>query len=124
MREGFLRNGLASPLQWYRSMTEGVQNADSAGGLTWLTTTIISSCLIMTPPAIPKEAYAISKPGFFAACANDCICLAAIGKQQSLTYVKNLTVKDYDAGHWVQLEAPDQLNKDLEEWIQAIFLGS
>lgn len=37
-------------------------------------------------------------------------------------YCKDLTVKEFDTGHWAQLQAPDQFNADLLEWING-FIG-
>ena len=33
---------------------------------------------------------------------------------------KDLTVKDLDAGHWGQLEAAEQFNAGLLEWINGV----
>lgn len=48
------------------------------------------------------------------------MCLAEGQKAGTASLVKNLTVHDYDVGHWVQLEAKDEVNRDLLAWIKAL----
>lgn len=33
-------------------------------------------------------------------------------------YAKNVTYREFDTDHWVMLAQPEQVNKDLLEWIQ------
>ncbi|KAL1797075.1 hypothetical protein ACET3X_005615 [Alternaria dauci] len=35
-------------------------------------------------------------------------------------YVKNLTYETIEAGHWVQLEKPKEVNKTLEKWLDTL----
>lgn len=35
-------------------------------------------------------------------------------------HCKDLTVKELETGHWAQLEAPDQFNADLLEWVNGV----
>jgi soluble epoxide hydrolase/lipid-phosphate phosphatase len=75
-------------------------------------------------PGITEEQLKIKKPAFFGAALKDFVCRADIGKELMKTYVedpeKNLTIVEFDTGHWIQLEQPDKLNKELENWIKQI----
>jgi hypothetical protein len=33
-------------------------------------------------------------------------------------YAKDLTIIDCDTGHWLQFEASDQINTELEAWLR------
>lgn len=86
---------------------------------------------------VPKENYIIKQPVFFAAAHEDYICAPKVGLVTMKDACPNLTVRDYQASHvcvstfvmlrpqlidtsqWVQLTAPDKLNKDLLDWIQS-----
>jgi len=100
-KETFLTGGLVGPLNWYKVLTQGISAADDK--------------------LIPKEAYQLKKPVFFAACSKDPIALPAMGKAGLVPSCEQPpTIKDYDAGHWVQLERPDELNQDLLSWIESV----
>lgn len=62
----------------------------------------------------------LKKPTFFARARFDHVAIEAWTASSMQKYVpaKLLTQKSYDTGHWLQLQAPDQLNMDLEEWIK------
>lgn len=71
--------------------------------------------------AIPTTSYDIHKPVFFGAALRDYICLESMGKVYTAQYCKGgTTVRDFDTGHWVMLEAKDEVNKELSEWIQGL----
>lgn len=58
----------------------------------------------------------ISKPVLFFACQKDYVCVPALGLRAG-EHCNDFTVKELDTGHWAQLEAPDQFNAELLEWI-------
>ncbi|PSN71502.1 alpha/beta-hydrolase [Corynespora cassiicola Philippines] len=43
-----------------------------------------------------------------------------LGENQK-KFVKNLTFKTIDAGHWVQLEKPTETNKVIDDWLKSTF---
>ncbi|KAJ7599255.1 Alpha/Beta hydrolase protein [Mycena floridula] len=99
MKAELLKNGLAGPLCWYRQLVSNHSFKDDEG--------------------VPKENYKIIQPVFFAACLQDYI---AIPKVQSLSITAlcpNSTVKEYDTDHWVQLAAPEEVNRDLLAWMKS-----
>jgi pimeloyl-ACP methyl ester carboxylesterase len=67
---------------------------------------------------IPIEQYNIETPVFFAGAKNDTICLSALQMPAFAQYCKNTTVREFNSGHWVPLEAAEEVNKELLTWIQ------
>lgn len=69
---------------------------------------------------IPKENIKIQEPTFLGTCLKDVVVLAPLQKATTSPLATNLTLHEYDAGHWVQVEAKDELNRDLLAWIKAL----
>ncbi|KAJ7121620.1 epoxide hydrolase [Mycena epipterygia] len=95
-----LKGGLAGPLCWYKQYATGVVAEDDK--------------------LVPKENYIIKQPVFFAAAHEDYVCAPKVGLVMMKDVCPNLTVRDYQTSHWVQLAAPDKVNKDLLEWIESL----
>ncbi|KAK7451268.1 hypothetical protein VKT23_012608 [Stygiomarasmius scandens] len=96
LREG----GLAAPLNWYKILTSTIEHDDDQG--------------------IPEENAAIQKPVFYGAALRDYVGLAAsfiASVQQNSN--NTLIIHEYNTSHWVMLEARDQVNNDLLEWIES-----
>ncbi|OCH86220.1 alpha/beta-hydrolase [Obba rivulosa] len=100
MKQILLKNGLAGPLCWYKVPVSGLCVDDFK--------------------QIPPERYAVQKPVFFGACKKDFVCLPALGLANADKLCPNITVKEFDTDHWVQLAAPDELNRVLKEWVDGI----
>ncbi|KAJ7131958.1 Alpha/Beta hydrolase protein [Mycena filopes] len=94
-----LKGGLAGPLCWYREYATGLVAEDYK--------------------FVPKENYVIQQPVFFAAAHEDYICVPKLALLSMKDLCPNLTVKDYQTGHWVQLAAADELNGDLLKWVES-----
>ncbi len=63
-----------------------------------------------------------SSPIFFGAAKQDRICLPEIGYQTFSDKSFNnhtVTTHEYDADHWLILSKPDEINRDLEAWIES-----
>ncbi|ETW76561.1 epoxide hydrolase [Heterobasidion irregulare TC 32-1] len=102
-RQTLLGGGLASPVAWYKIQT-------TAG-----------SIRAEDDKLVPKEAYDIQQPVFFGAALRDIVCLPALGNALLKQYAKGpLTVKEFDAGHWVLLSHPKEVNEALLEWIEGL----
>ena len=71
----------------------------------------------MLPSDIPQGNLTIAQPVLYIACQRDYACAPALSKATIGEYCKNVTIKDFDTGHWVQLEAPDAFNATLLEWM-------
>ncbi|EIN11755.1 alpha/beta-hydrolase [Punctularia strigosozonata HHB-11173 SS5] len=103
MRSTLLSGGMKAPLLWY---TNHVRNLSRDADL-----------------AIPLDKWKIAKPVFFGAALKDYVCLAPVGKagmRQAATREELVTVIDFDTSHWIQLEAPEELNARLLEWIDGV----
>ncbi|KAJ7288891.1 Alpha/Beta hydrolase protein [Mycena rebaudengoi] len=97
-RSSLLEGGLAAPLCWYKQDTTNAVAADNK--------------------LVPKENYIIKQPVFFGGGHEDYVCVPKAMLFTMKDVCPNLTVREYQTGHWIQLSAPDQLNKDLLEWVQ------
>ncbi|KAJ7794064.1 alpha/beta-hydrolase [Mycena olivaceomarginata] len=87
-----LKGGMGGPLCWYKQYATGKP--------------CMSDDRLLV---VPKENYVIKQPVFFAATHEDYICVPKVAL---------VSMKDTD--HWVQLAAPDKVNKDLLEWIESL----
>jgi hypothetical protein len=67
-------------------------------------------------PELPEN-WKIEKPCFFAATHNDAVCTPQIFKPLIEKVAEDLTIIDCYTGHWVQFEASDQLNSEIEAWL-------
>ncbi len=72
--------------------------------------------------AIPKGDTHITKPALFVAATRDQVCRADIGKLTMKQWAPHAEIVEIEAGHWVQLEASEQLNQTLEKWIGSLSL--
>ncbi|KAF9260819.1 alpha/beta-hydrolase [Marasmius fiardii PR-910] len=95
--EALLKGGLAAPMCWYKTMLSGIAPEDDKG--------------------IPIERYKTDKPVFFGAAQEDYVCIADFHIHTTKTACKNLTVKKFQANHWVQLQRADEVNEELEDWL-------
>lgn len=98
-KENLLKGGFEGPLCWYKTTVFGIDAEDGKG---------------IAPENIP-----IQQPVFFGAAMKDYVCLGAVGKASAAQYCKGpLTIKEFDAGHWLMWEEKDKLNGELLEWIK------
>ncbi|KAG1715619.1 hypothetical protein ID866_1543 [Astraeus odoratus] len=94
------QGGMESPLNWYKSMVQGIQNHTIDG--------------------LKPEDLIIKRPTFFALAKYDYVAIESYAKtaMQQYTPAELLTQKSYGTGHWVHLEDPERFNTDLEFWIE------
>ncbi|KAH9894458.1 alpha/beta-hydrolase [Cubamyces lactineus] len=92
------KTGLGTALNWYKVMATGLMSKDDE--------------------AVNKEKLALAHPVYFAACTRDYVCLAEPSARIVQNFCPRATVEMFDTGHWVQLEAPDKLNKSLLAWLE------
>ncbi|KIJ68099.1 hypothetical protein HYDPIDRAFT_83277 [Hydnomerulius pinastri MD-312] len=105
IKKSLLEGGLASPLNWYKSNLQGVNNhiKDSTS-------------------ALSEEQIKIRKPAFMAVAKFDYVCVRdyAIGEIEKYA-AGGLTLVEFDTGHWLLLEQPEEYNNALEQWITSTF---
>ncbi|KAK7446719.1 hypothetical protein VKT23_014414 [Stygiomarasmius scandens] len=97
-----LTGGFSGPLCYYKIFLSGLSNEDDA--------------------TIPLEKYDTDKPVFFGASLQEfsAAVLVPVQKARLAKHCKNATVKDFQAAHWPQLEAPDEVNKELLAWVESL----
>ncbi|KAI0047474.1 alpha/beta-hydrolase [Auriscalpium vulgare] len=100
-KASLLAGGFEPLHNWWRVITQGLDFADD--------------------DAIPEAAYPIQQPVFFAASALDEACIPVLGTLGLKAFVKGpLTVKEFQADHWVILSHSQELSEALEKWIEGI----
>jgi len=94
------KDGLGSALNWYKS-------------------TIL--CIVAEDDKqIPKSRFPIQQPVFYGGGKRDAVNVTALALTGMDKLCPNLTVREFDVGHWVQLEAADELNRELAAWIHGV----
>ena len=86
--------------------------------LNWYKTQIAN---LNTPDEIPvaEEQKHIQQPTLLVTCKLDPIAVPQLQIDGMKPWVKDLTVKEIESGHWVTLEKPDELNETLRQFIEA-----
>ncbi|KDQ63388.1 hypothetical protein JAAARDRAFT_44283 [Jaapia argillacea MUCL 33604] len=96
-----LKGGLAAPLNWYKVMISTVGRDDDKD--------------------IPLTLYPLPRvPALLIGCTKDYICVFPMHKMafEKLAPEGLSKVVELDADHWVMLSHREQVNKELEEWIE------
>ncbi|KAF9459269.1 Alpha/Beta hydrolase protein [Collybia nuda] len=91
-----MQKGLRGGLNWYKARHGALNNADEK--------------------SIPQEAVTISIPTFFGGATKDYICAIDIGRTVMPRFCSNMMVKEFNTSHWIMKEAPDELNRALEDF--------
>ena len=64
----------------------------------------------------------IKKPAFIAVAKYDCICWPEFAITQIEKYAKGgLAIVEFDTGHWLHLEKPEEYNNALDRWVTNTF---
>ncbi|KAG7447118.1 alpha/beta-hydrolase [Guyanagaster necrorhizus] len=101
IQKGELRKGgIAGPLCYYKVVRTSIMADDSKAN----------------PPKIMK----VTKPVFFGGASKDYVCFSSMNLAGTKNNCEDTTAHVYDAGHWVQIEAKDEVNRDMLAWIQAV----
>ncbi|KAG8214073.1 Alpha/Beta hydrolase protein [Butyriboletus roseoflavus] len=102
IKTSLLQGGLDSPLNWYRSNLRGVNNG-----------------IIAT---VSEDDIKIKKPAFMAVANYDYVCFREFAITEIEKYAKGgLTIVELNAGHWPQLEKPEEYNDALDRWVTNTF---
>ncbi|KAH7100724.1 alpha/beta-hydrolase [Auriculariales sp. MPI-PUGE-AT-0066] len=99
-RNAFLSGGMAAPLNWYKASGDGL----------W----------IEEDKELSNNWKQIEHPALFVAATKDPIGLPVFGKTVSQKFHKNVTFAELDTGHWMLLEKPDAVNRELDAFLQTI----
>ncbi|TFK36833.1 Alpha/Beta hydrolase protein [Crucibulum laeve] len=96
----FAKDGLAAPLCWHKAIVDGT-NADD-------------------DKLVPLEKYTIKVPVFFGAAHYDYISRSVQGIATTTQYCTNATIREFYQGHWLQVAAPAEVNRELYSWMMDI----
>ncbi|KAE9363041.1 alpha/beta-hydrolase [Stipitochalara longipes BDJ] len=91
-------NSYGPPINWYKAVLQDINNEDEK--------------------AIPQERYTIQQPTLLLA-GDNFISATADFPNQMKSLVPLLDVKRFQAGHWIQLEKPEETNFALETFFKA-----
>ncbi|KAH9894807.1 alpha/beta-hydrolase [Cubamyces lactineus] len=69
---------------------------------------------------IRQEAMAVRRPALYITATRDIGCLASIGKTVMAKHAPHAKIVEIDAGHWLQFEATEQVNRELEVWLDTL----
>ncbi|GAB1199960.1 hypothetical protein APSETT444_009319 [Aspergillus pseudonomiae] len=96
----FAEGGYAGPLSWYKAAMRGVNLDDEA--------------------AIPAEERLCPVPSLFVAAKQDYVCRADLQSASSRMTAPGGRIEEIDAGHWVQLEQPEVVNRLLVDFAEEV----
>ncbi|KAG6844295.1 hypothetical protein H0H87_008076 [Tephrocybe sp. NHM501043] len=100
-KEELLKGGLAGPVNWYKVQMSNLDTEDSK--------------------KIVPENLLIHKPVFFGAALKDLVALTPMQKDIMTQVTKGpLTIKDFDAAHWLLWEEKEKVNQELLKWVQGL----
>ncbi|PBK94936.1 alpha/beta-hydrolase [Armillaria gallica] len=68
----------------------------------------------------PPKTIELTMPVFFGGASKDFVCRVDMNKEAVEQKCKDATIHIYNSGHWVQLQAKDELNQNLLGWIQTV----
>lgn len=114
-------SGYAAPINWYRAAVNGIDADDDKG--TSLPSLLPSARTKMAGNTdsieeIPQEAVILKQPTLLITSTNF-ISLVARFDEQMKPVVPDLTVEKIDAGHWIMIQKPDEVNGALEKFLGA-----
>ncbi|KAF5365410.1 hypothetical protein D9758_010817 [Tetrapyrgos nigripes] len=98
--------GLAAPTCYYKAKVRGVHNGEDQ--------------------ALPPTPFPLNVPVFYGGAAEDFICLTPVYKQildqiySGSQEGERYTYREFKANHWLMMQIPDEVNKELTGWIQRI----
>jgi soluble epoxide hydrolase/lipid-phosphate phosphatase len=69
---------------------------------------------------VPEASYAIQKPVFVGAAAQDYICIADMQITTDERLCPQRTVKIYGGDHWLMWSHAEQVNQDLLAWLEEL----
>ncbi|TVY39008.1 Bifunctional epoxide hydrolase [Lachnellula occidentalis] len=93
------KGGFGPAINWYRAQLHDI-NADDE-----------------KEAEIPQENYKLQQPTLLLT-GNNIITATADFPKQMKPNAPNLEVKNFDAGHWIQLEKPDEMNETLSAFFE------
>ncbi|GJE94745.1 alpha/beta hydrolase [Phanerochaete sordida] len=100
VRKDLLTNGVASQVLWYKNEMEGNDLEENLN--------------------MSKDLYTINVPSLFVGAKKDVLCVEVATLPTMQKRAKALKIVSLDAGHYLQLECADEVNKTLAEWLATV----
>lgn len=100
LRKNLVEGGVNSSLNYYRALHEDLNREDEN--------------------KIQARDFKTDKPVFFGATMLDRICVPSLHIPTIQSVASDLTLVEFETGHWVSLEQPDKLNTELERWLTRV----
>ncbi|KAH6644902.1 Alpha/Beta hydrolase protein, partial [Boeremia exigua] len=97
------QGGLKGPLKWYQSMIVGINNPQEDD---------------LTASGI------IPQPALFVGADRDAISIPSEELSTMLPFASNIRIRSVDCGHFLQLEAPNEVNAHLDAFIRDVIATS
>lgn len=129
------KGGYGPASSWYRASVRGINEKDEKSmyhfavypvtpfhsSLVWdLSSTTESLRILLTRNAeIPTSAHTLTHPTLLIASTSYIITVTVNFAEQMRPFVPDLKVENVNGGHWLQLEKPDEVNKIMEEFVEA-----
>jgi pimeloyl-ACP methyl ester carboxylesterase len=123
----FSKGGWTGPLNYYKAQVEPDGELEDAKSEFSLSLSLPSDSTLITSnktTEIPFANYKINKPVFLGCTLKDEICLPALQKPITAQFCPQTTVHEFNTGHWVLNDVPDEVNEALDKWITESISGS
>lgn len=91
------KGGYGPPLNWYKAQIANLNTPDEV--------------------ELPKDHLHIQQPTLLVAAKLDAVAVPVMQEGGMRPFVKDLTVKEIDSGHWVQADKAEEFNKTLEAFL-------
>lgn len=109
------QGGLDGPLKWYKAMMRGINNPDISGK-----DPLITFEDFLTLRLDQNSSGTISQPLLLVLAERDPIAIPSLQLNDTVPYASNLRVRSVNAGHFIQTEAPYEVNRHLELFIRDV----
>jgi soluble epoxide hydrolase / lipid-phosphate phosphatase len=121
LKNALLEGGMEGPFCYYGTLTSDISYNDAQQPPDCL---YLGSNYFFTD--IKKENLALSHPTFFGGAKRDLIARVPLQVQGMEAACKEggveLTVREFDSGHWVILEKRDEVKESIGEWLSGLGL--
>ncbi|EAU85180.1 hypothetical protein CC1G_06196 [Coprinopsis cinerea okayama7 len=68
---------------------------------------------------ISEDQWVVHKPVLWLGAARDAVCVPQL-RQPDPAFVTNVTSKVIDVGHWLMFDAENEVNSELEAWLERL----
>lgn len=92
--------GYGPGLKWYKAQMANLNTQDES--------------------TIPPERLHIQQRTLAILCSRDFICIPAMQEEAMRPHIQNMKIVTVDAGHWLQLQKPDEVNGTLKEFLEEV----